>query len=236
MAYGQFRQKPENEYLLFAPALQSEQSEHFILNFQYKKQRRILRVEAYLKNYDNLVKYARPLATSPDEYNNDGLGYAGGLDLFYRDRKTVDGLDFWFSYSLLDTRRDYKDYTARVVPDYASTHNLSVVCKHFFTRLSTFAGITYSYASGRPYNDMNSEEFMAGRTRSYNDISLNITYVTNLFRRDCIIHLNITNLPGFQNVFGYRYSGVPDENGIYASSPVVPTTGRQAVLLIMLSL
>ena len=83
---------------------------------------------------------------------------------------------------------------------------------------------------------MNTDEFMDGQTKAYNDISLNLTYLTTVFKRDCIIHLNITNLLGFDNVFGYNYAGVPDENGIYASQPIVPTTGTMAVLMFMLSL
>ena len=57
---------------------------------------------------------------------------------------------------------------------------MSIVCKYMFTRIMTFAGITYSYASPRPYDDKNSPVFMDGRTRSYNDISMNITYVPAL--------------------------------------------------------
>ena len=77
---------------------------------------------------------------------------------------------------------------------------------------------------------------MDGRTRAYNDISLNLTYLTTLFSKDCIIHLNITNLLGFDNVFGYSYSGIPDESGTYPSQAIVPTTGTMAVLMFMISL
>jgi hypothetical protein len=122
------------------------------------------------------------------------------------------------------------------MPSFASAHNFSVVYKRFFTRLKTFGGITYSFASARPYNDMNSTDFMDGRTKPYNDISLNLTYVTTLFSRDCIIHLNITNLLGFDNVYGYQYARTPDESGVYPSQAIVPTVGTQAILMFMLSL
>ena len=77
---------------------------------------------------------------------------------------------------------------------------------------------------------------MEGRTRSYHDISMNLTYVTSLFNKDFIIHLNITNLLGFKNVFGYTYSQSPGEDGIYESRAIVPNVGRQAVLVFLLSL
>ncbi len=236
LAYGKYRQKPENDYLKFAPWLSAEQADHYILNFQYRKDNRIFRIETYLKEYDNLVKYNELYVSDVSNYNNEGHGYAGGVDLFWRDSRSIKGADYWISYSFLNTKRDYRDFPSSVAPHFASAHNLSVVYKHFITPLSTFAGFTYSFASARPYDDRNSSEFMAGRTRAYNDISLNITYITQLFNRDFIIHLNITNLPGFKNVFGYRYSNTPDEEGLYASQPVVPTTGRQAVLVLLLSL
>ena len=43
------------------------------------------------------------------------------------------------------------------MPPFASAHNLSLVYKQFITPLSTFAGMTYSFASGRPYDDKNSQ-------------------------------------------------------------------------------
>ena len=83
---------------------------------------------------------------------------------------------------------------------------------------------------------MNSPEFMNGRTKAYNDISLNITYLSSMFKRDFIIHMNITNLLGFDNVFGYQYASVPDETGSYPSQAIVPTCVTQVILMFMLSL
>ncbi len=236
LAWGKYRQKPENDYLQFAPALSHERADHYILNFQYRKQRRIFRVEGYLKHYDQLVKFTSPYSLLAEDYNNDGYGTAQGIDIFWRDSESLRDSDYWISYSFLNTSRDYQNFPESAVPSFASAHNLSVVYKRFFERLRTFAGITYSFASGRPYNDMNSPDFMGGRTRSYNDISLSLTYVSSLFNRDFIIHMNITNLLGFDNVFGYRYAMTPDENGDYSSQPVVPTAGTQAILMFMLSL
>lgn len=235
-AWGKYRQKPENEILQFAPALGHERADHYIFNFQYRKQQRIFRVEGYLKQYDQLVKYASLYSPVASDYSNEGYGTARGIDLFWRDSESLQGSDYWISYSFLNTSRDYQDYPESAVPPFASAHNLSVVYKHFFTRLKTFGGVTYSFASGRPYNDLNTPGFMDGRTKPYHDISLNLTYVTSLFSRDCIIHLNITNLLGFDNVFGYRYAGIPDESGEYPSQAIIPTTGTQALLMFMLSL
>jgi len=235
-AWGKYRQKPENEYLQFAPDLSPERADHYILNFQYRKHRRTFRVEGYLKYYDELVKFASPYSPVAADYNNDGYGRAQGIDFFWRDSESLRGSDYWISYSFLNTSRDYQDYPESVIPSFASAHNLSVVYKRFFERLKILGGITYSFASGRPYNDPNSPIFMDGRTPAYNDISLNLTYLTTLFSKDCIIHLNITNLLGFDNVFGYSYALTPDETGTYPSQAIVPTTGTMAVLMFMISL
>jgi hypothetical protein len=236
LAWGKYRQKPENEYLQFNPGLSYEQADHYILNFQYRKQRRTFRVEGYLKQYDNLVKYTSAYSPLASDYSNSGYGSAQGIDIFWRDSESLQGSDYWISYSFLNTSRDYRDYPESVTPPFASAHNLSIVYKRFFTRLHTLGGITYSFASARPYNDMNTPGFMEGRTRPYHDISLNLTYLTTLFNRDCILHLNVTNLLGFNNIYGYRYAATPDENGIYPSQPIVPATGTMAIFLIMLSL
>ena len=235
MAWGKYNQSPEFEIMKMAPGLSSELADHYILNFQYRKNRRIFRAEAYVKQYDKLVKYSDPYDPDPLNYNNQGDGYARGVDVFWRDQATVNGLDYWISYSYLNTQRDYKDFPEYAAPSYASAHNLSLVFKYLFTRLNTFAGLTYSYASPRPYDDKNSLEFMSGRTRSYNDISMNITYVTSLFKNDFIIHMSITNLFGFKNVYAYTFSNTPEENGLYASQPVLPSVGTQAVLVFLLS-
>jgi len=236
LAWGLYRQKPENEYLQYAPALSHERADHYILNFQYRKNRRTFRIEAYQKDYDRLVKYNYLYSPVAEDYSNNGKGKARGIDLFWRDSESLQGSDYWISYSYLNTTRDYRDYPESVMPDFASAHNLSLVYKRFFEGIRTLAGITYSFASARPYNDKNSSIFMDGRTKTYNDISLNITYLSSLFGRDFIIHLNITNLLGFDNVFGYRYAINPDEHGVYPSQAIVPTTGTQAVLMFMISL
>ena len=235
LAWGKYHQTPEFEIMKMAPGLNAERADHYILNFQYRKNMRIFRAEAYVKQYDKLVKYSNPYDPDPLNYNNNGDGYAGGVDVFWRDQASVKGLDYWISYSYLNTQRNYQDFPEYAAPSYASAHNLSLVFKYFFTRISTLAGLTYSYASPRPFDDKNSQEFMGGRTRPYNDISMNITYVTTLFNNQFIIHMNITNLFGFKNVYGYTYANTPGEDGQYASQAVLPTVGTQAVLMVLLS-
>ena len=232
LAFGMFQQNPENDYLKMTRALTTEKSTHYILNYQYKKNNRVFRVEAYYKDYNGLVKYFDMYSPEPGNYNNLGYGWSKGIDIFWRDKQTFENTDYWISYSYNQSERDYQDFPMMVIPSYSSTHNFSAVYKRFFPRLKTFFGLTYSFASGRPYNNPNSDAFMAGKTKSYNDISFNLTYLTRVFKKEAIIHLNFTNVLGFENVYGYRFRNVVDETGYYDMQAVIPPTKRAAVLLI----
>lgn len=236
LAWGMYRQRPENEIMQFAPQLSHEKADHYILNYQHRKQGRTFRIEAYLKDYSQLVKYNYWYSTSAADYNNQGNGRARGLDLFWRDSESMLNTDYWISYSYLNTTRNYHDFPENAMPSFASAHNLSVVYKRFIIPIRTFVGATYSFASGRPYDDLNSPGFMDGRTKAYNDISLSLTYICKLLKKECLIHLSISNLMGFDNVFGYRYAATPDETGNFPSQAIVPTSGTQAMLLFMISL
>lgn len=87
LAYGEFEQAPKQDYLKYNDNFKNEKASHYILNYQFNKDKRTFRSEIYYKNYDNLVKYDTESAQFNSNYNNDGLGYAKGLDIFWRDGK-----------------------------------------------------------------------------------------------------------------------------------------------------
>lgn len=206
-AYGTFRQSAANQYLRINNDLSSERAEHFIVNYQVINNDRTLRVEAYHKKYSDLVKLEnRPVSS--------GSGYARGFEVFWRDNKTLRNVDYWVSYSFLDTERDYLNFPYPAVPAFASKHNLSVVYKHFITSLKSQIGLTYSFSSGRPYFDPNAEKFNSSHTPYYQDVSANISYLP---RNWLIVYVSSTNLLGRNNIFGYEFASTPDANGVYAS-------------------
>lgn len=213
-AYGTFRQSAKNQYVRVNPELKNEKAEHFILNYQVITDSRTFRVEAYYKRYSDLVKFGSADQTI---INNKGTGYARGAEVFWRDNKSLRNVDYWISYSFLDTRRDYLNFPVEAIPTFASRHNFSAVYKHFINALKTQLGVTYSYGSPRPYNNPNSNEFNAGRTPSYHDLSANISYLPKNW---LIIYVSCTNLLGRDNIFGYRYSTVADADGVYAREAI----------------
>lgn len=213
-AYGTFRQTAKNQYVRIKNELNSEKAEHFILNYQVITDNRTFRAETYYKKYTDLVKFGNGTQTL---INNTGNGFARGAEIFWRDSKTLKNVDYWISYSFLDTKRDYLNYPYEAMPTYASKHNFSVVYKHFINKLKSQVGVTYSYGSPRPYNNPNDEKFNAGRTPSYQDLSANVAYLPKNW---LIVYVSCTNLLGRDNIFGYEYSNTPDVNGVYTSRAI----------------
>lgn len=213
-AYGTFHQSVQNQYLRVNNALTQERAEHFILNYQLMANNRTFRLETYYKKYDQLVRFVNGDA---NQLNNTGFGYAKGIELFWRDNQSLKNVDYWISYSYLDTERDYLNYTRSAMPSFASTHNFSFVYKHFVTAIRSQIGFTYSFSTGRPFYNPNNPVYNGDRTPYYEDLSLNISYLPKNW---LIIYTSCTNLTGRDNIFGYTYSTAPDAQGVYARQPI----------------
>jgi hypothetical protein len=220
LAYGNFYQTPEENMLRFTQALNFERADHYILNYQWEQDDRVVRAELYHKEYKNLVTYNSSEIWNGQGYQNAGSGYSRGIDIFYRDRKTVKFLEYWLSYSYIDSKRLYRDYPQKVTPPFVPSHTASVVGKMWVQKITTQFGMSATVASGRPYNNPNSPNFMDGRTSFYNDISLNISHLTEIFGNGTIVYMSVNNLLGRDNIYGYRYYAQPNASGVYESFPV----------------
>jgi len=215
-AYGIFYQKPENQQLIFTKDLNYTKATHYILTYQKTTNDRIFRAEAYYKKYDDLVKTV-PVTSSYGTYNNNGTGYAKGIEFFWRDKKTIKNLDYWISYSYLDTKRDYLNYTGLLRPNFATPHTVSLVMKRFFVDMKTGFNFTYSFATGRPYynfvytNSGNKYSIAdQGRTKQYHNLGFSMNYVPSLGKVNpkmtWVLVASVTNVLGYEPVFGYNYS------------------------------
>ncbi len=224
-AYGDFTQTPNAEYIKYSNnnQFESEKASHYILNFQYNKNGKTFRAETYYKDYRDLVKFDTQMAAYNSVYNNTGSGYAKGLDLFWRDGKSIKNLEYWVSYSYIDTERDYKNFSSQVTPSFVADHSLSVVTKYWINEWKSQIGFTNSYSSGRPYNNPNEAKFMNGKTKSYNSLSFNWAY---LLSQQKILYFSVSNVLGSQNVFGYEYANNPDNSGFYKRKEIIPVADR----------
>lgn len=246
LASGIFYQLADPVYYIIPmtvkPGLQ--QSVHYIANYQYMHDDRTLRLEAYYKSYDQLVReiYIGPKESFdanvnriPGPSNNAGDGYAQGLELFWRDKKTVKNGDYWISYSYIDTRRLYKNYFESVQPDFIATHNLNIVTKYFIQKWATQINATYNYASGRPYYNPASADFMGDRAPDFHNLSITINYLRSFGKWFSVIYAGVDNITNSKNVFGYRYSTNPATQ-IVTRSPIVPPIYRSVFVGVNFSL
>lgn len=232
VAGGLFYQNPDHVYLLYGYRPGFQQAIHYIASYQWSRNSRTLRVEGYYKDYKQLVRehmsyydpnpYRYYVAGSVD---NSGFGYARGFELFWRDRKLVRNLDYWISYSYIDTRRLYKNFIAEASPSFISDHNLNLISKYYIEKLDLQINTTYSYATGRPYYNIGNPEFLGDRTPEYHNLSFTLNYLTHIRKWFTVIYAGVDNVTNQENVFGYRYSG----NGS-RRSPIRPALYRSVFI------
>lgn len=201
LAYGEFYQKPEQQYLRSKHDLEYMHATHYIATYERRSTAYTLRTELFYKKYHDLVK------TTPD-INSNGTGYAKGAELFWRDKKTIKNADYWISYSFLDTKRDHLNYPYEVQPDFAAKHTASLVYKQYFSKITTNVGLTYSFATGRPYYNPNrpANEFMHDRTKTFNTVGLIANYLTTIGKAFTVFVVSVSNMAGQRQEYGYKYS------------------------------
>ncbi|RMA64715.1 TonB-dependent receptor [Ulvibacter antarcticus] len=223
LAYGDFYQQPGSEILKFETDLKARKTQHYILNYQYSANNRIFRAEAYRKQYNGLITYNTPTPEFSSNYTNNGDGYAQGIDLFFRDDESIKNIDYWVSYSFLDTKRKYQNFPIEATPSFANTHNLSVVAKYWIEDWKSQIGFSYNYGSSRTYTDLNRPGFLQDKTKDYNSLSLNWAY---LLSQQQILYFSINNALGFTNVNGYQYADAPNTNGVYNRRALLPAADQ----------
>ena len=221
-AYGNFRQQVGQDYLKFNQDLFQQQAAHYILNYQFSKASITLRAEAYFKKYRDLLTYTGDEITYDSNFGNNGSGYAKGIDIFWRDGH-LKNLDYWVSYSFIDSKRKYQNYPEQVTPNYVANHNVSIVSKYWVQSLRSQVGFTYNFNSGRPYNDPNTLDFMSEKTSSYHSLNFNWAYLLN---KQQILYVSVSNILGTKNIFGYDYANTPNASGKYTAKAVRPTADR----------
>jgi outer membrane cobalamin receptor len=219
LAYGDFYQNPNANFLKFDSSISAENASHFIANFQFVKPKQIFRVEAYLKDYNDLIKFDTDFAGFNSEYNNNGFGYANGVDVFWRDNASIKNLEYWISYSYLDTERDFRNFPNQARPNFASAHNFSVVTKYWIEDWKSQIGFSYVFASGRNYTDPNQPGFLNNETKNFNSLSFNWAYLLDPQK---ILYFSVSNVLGTRNVFGYNYANQADMNGVFQRQALLP--------------
>jgi vitamin B12 transporter len=214
IAYGIFYQNPERRILPTASTLNYSKASHYIFQLLKQSKDYTFRTELFYKNYDNLYKTGvvnfREVAL-----NNNGFGSAKGFELFWRDKKTIKNVDYWISYSYLDTKRDFLNFPSAIQPNFAANHTAAFVFKRFVTEWKTGFNFSYNFATGRPYyrienNNGNYTFTDMGKTRPFNSMSVSVNYLPNLGKKNAkafsVFVLGISNVLGNTQVFNYNYN------------------------------
>lgn len=222
VAYGLFYQNPESKYLFSPVNLQYQKAEHYIFQLQKSENNRTLRLEAFYKKYNHLLK------TQGDLYQQSavsslGKGFAKGIELFWKDSKTFSNFDYWVSYSYLDTQRDFLNYPVSLVPNFAAKHTLNLVTKKFVTPWKTGFNLSYSYSSGRPYYDIISQNGTnilrnEGTLKDYSALNFSVNYLPNLGKKEAkafwVLVVSVSNILGNKNIYGYNFSSTGQASAI----------------------
>ncbi|NCU02983.1 MAG: TonB-dependent receptor, partial [Chitinophagaceae bacterium] len=217
LAYGIFYQNPELRYQPSVNPLTFMKAEHYIAQYQKTTNLTTLRAEIFYKKYDNLIK-TQTINGREVGSSNNGYGDASGFELFWRDKKTVKNLDYWISYSFLDTKRDFLNFPSAIAPNFAAKHTASLVAKKFITKLKSNFNISYNYASGRPYYNIQydantNKTYFAdrGRIPDYHNVSFSVNYLPSIGKTNAkafaVYVLSVSNVFNFKQVYGYTYSG-----------------------------
>ena len=216
-AYGIFYQNPETKYLPAVASLNYSKATHYILQYQKINSVRTFRIEAFYKKYDDLYKTAKDITGRDLAANNTGFGDARGVEFFWRDKKTIKNVDYWISYSYLDTKRDFLNYPTAIQPSFAANHTAAFVFKRFVLPWKTQFNVSYNFATGRPYYriayDNNQTKYVItdeGKTINYNSMSFSVNYLPNIGKKNprtfAVWVLGINNVLGQKQVFTYNYN------------------------------
>lgn len=232
LAYGVFYQNPESTLEPALPGAGYAKAAHYIFQYQKIKNDRSFRAEIFYKAYQNLFtttndSYGRTVAA-----DNDGTGYAKGIEFFWRDKKSVKNLDYWISYSYLDTKRKYLNFPEAIRPNFSAMHTASLVVKKFVLPWKTGFNAAYNFATGRPFYDIRFDGLQdkyviadKGTTIPYHSLSFSLNYLPKLGKTDSkifpIIVMSVSNVLGQQQVYNYTYGSITGNR-----RPILPTSRR----------
>ena len=231
-AAGSFSQMPVENLRVLNQALNNTESNHLILNYLLQRDGITFRAEGFYKGYENLVVF-EGYPQKPQNPTNLGKGYAQGVDIFFRDRKSIKNTDYWVTYSFVDSKRQFDQYKSEVQPSFAPKHNFSVVAKHFILDFKSQLGISFSMNDGYPYHNPNDGEEMSSKTESFQSLSFSWSYLP---KPNLIIHFGVNNVLGRENVFGYRFAQQANSQGVFESIPSGLVAPRFLFLGIFLTL
>lgn len=224
-SYGKYHQDPIPDIFKFDTDLKWQSAEHYIFNYTFNQKGQMLRLEGFLKNYNDLITYNSFIPQYNSTFANNGYGKVKGIDFFWKDSKTIPNLQYWISYSFTDSKKLERNYQYAVQPSYLAKHYFSIVGKYWISSWRSQVGLTNTYISGRPYNNPNLSGFMHSMTKAQNDLSFSWSF---LLTQQKILFFSVTNILGNKPIYGYEYSPSRNATGQFEGRAMIPTAKRFA--------
>jgi len=201
---GRYTQLAADSLLVRQEGLRSEVCWQYNAGMQYRRDGRLVKVEAYYKRYSRLPLWEDGEGTVP-VLTSGGYGYSKGIDLFLADRVSLRNLEYRLSYTYNLPRRRTEHDSELTIPQYATRHNASVVVKWSLPRLRTVLSLTDRFSSGRPWHNPERPGLMNDEVKPYNSLDVGLTFLPS---KKVIVHASATNVLGRRNEFG-RVDGRP---------------------------
>ncbi len=239
-SYGQYFQKPDDSFLTVSSDLNFEQNTQIAMDYEFPILRRLLKLSAYYKKYSHLTKIETPYFSGFQAYgpplminaaNSLGKGKAKGFEVFFKDKTSIKYAEFFFSYSYLNTKRNFVDYTISATPTFAPKHTLNANIHKFSNKLTWIFAANYAFNNGRTYFNPNNASLMGDRVKDFHNLSASISHIPRWLGGFSTLSLNINNILGLDQVYGYRYS--------YDGStrvPILPPAKRSVLLSFLMNL
>ena len=215
LAYGIFYQAPETRYLPSLYSLNFSKATHYIAQYMVTTNLTVFRAEIFYKRYQQLIKTLPGFGPDGFAASNNGFGNAKGFEIFWRDKKSIKRLDYWISYSYLDTKRDFLNFPYAITPNYAAKHTASLVIKKFVLPWKTGFNASYTYSSKRPYYNIMNEggQFKftdKGLVPDYHNVSFSLNYIPSIGKQNArsfvVYVISINNILNIKQTYGYQYS------------------------------
>ena len=111
-----------------------------------------------------------------------------------------------------------------------------MVGKYYVAKMHTQFGFTYSYGSPRRYFDPNQAGYNQAALPAYQDLSLNVSYLTHWFGQFTIVYVSASNVLNRQNIYGYTYASTADAGGQFRSAAVLPPAPRMLFVGVFISI
>jgi vitamin B12 transporter len=184
------------------PDLEPLSAKHYIISGTFGNDGDMVRLEAYYKDYDKLIKEDDSL-----NFVTSGYGYAKGIDFFIK--KSFDKIEARIAYSYLEAKRNWEDYPHLSSPDFDITHNLSAIFNISPSPVLSL-GAKYMYATGKPFTPIGGE-FRSDRLPPYWTLDLSAFYLHSFFNNNLtVFYFSVNNVTNRNNILGY-HNGDRDE-------------------------